>query len=196
MSSQTWVREVIAVDPVESDWHWRGKRELFASRWEEFVRDPTLILTASDWNRLCSVVARTSALILWDGRESLSFRLELIRLLRSFLEKMTLDCTEFEPSSYMFWDVIAIQARGLDEDALPSLAVELQYRDQAVANSVFDALRAHLSADRKFLQLAALQGLSQLGDPRTPALIDSLRNSLFDDEVRQIAVRAARFEPF
>lgn len=192
---QHWAEAFAALEPGESEWHFRDNRRVFVDRLRELANDSsTVVLSEQQWDKLAARAAETSQGILWDDEESIEFREALLATLSLLVVRVAANTPKEDFGVGMFWDKIAILARPFDLTALPRLASQARPASPRIFDALFATLGDQLRRPNKQIQVSALRGLVQLGHPQTQELVDSVRDSLADDEVRSAADRAARFE--
>lgn len=183
------------------------------------LADYEVALDEEQWDALAWRVAHVAAQIAWEASWPLHERLELVDNVARFVRLPGMSESALKSGVHMAWDIIV--SPGLetsmtfrDEPGGDPAHVALGERspmvmnfngksvtfsvadhpgDHEIANRIFDHLMDQLAQPNRWLQFSALHGLNHLRDPRTSRLIERVRASLADDEVRSYADGAAEF---
>lgn len=130
------------------------------------------------WNLQWSV-----AELIWDEQLGPSDRKRLITDVASVLRSVAELMPDDSPAVNQFWDSI-IEVH--DRIGTTSTSAEL-------GQHLYGTLRWQASIRNEMLQRSALHGLNHLRDPRTPGLIDSMRQDWVSPDVASYAEIAKRF---
>lgn len=191
MSLQTWFTRLASIEhPSDLLWHWGERGQIFVARIAMAMPRRDVRLTEREWDAVAWNTSYYGALIFWNPQICFDTRLVLLHALSDLIIQIGYETPTIHGGVYMFWDVLQPEA---DYDSLVD-PVPAQAQHVELRQHLYGKLVSQLSHANRALQLGALHGLSHLGDERTPELVTSVQANLFDDEVRQFANSAARFE--